>query len=96
MAVNEDIREMLYPDSVVFDNPAYDNSIIGTNISSGAAVYSYERMIEEMMHDEGLSYEDACDFIDFNTVRSLPYANKFGTPPEIVSTDIIELTRSRQ
>ena len=34
------------------------------------------QMVEEMMIDEDCSYEDAVDWIDYNTIRSLPYAGE--------------------
>ena len=34
MSVNQEIRNKLSPDTVVFDNYAYDNSIIGTTFTT--------------------------------------------------------------
>jgi hypothetical protein len=73
MAVNESIREMLNEDTIVFDNPAFDNSIIGMT-TDGQAVYSYYKMIEELMNDDGISEEEAIEWIEYNSLRSLPYA----------------------
>ena len=33
---------------------------------------------EELMEDENCSYEEAADWIDYNTIRSLPYAGENG------------------
>ena len=73
MAVNENIREMLDDNTIVFDNPAFDNSIIGIT-TDGQAVYSYYKMIEELMNDDGISEEEAIDWIEYNSLRALPYA----------------------
>lgn len=73
MAVNENIREMLDDNTIVFDNPAFDNSIIGIT-TDGQAVYSYYKMIEELMNDDGISEEEAIEWIEYNSLRSLPYA----------------------
>ena len=73
MAVNEDIRLMLDEEAIVFDNPSFDNAIIGTD-QDGRAVYAYDLMIEELMSDEGWSEEDAIEWIEYNTLRVIPYA----------------------
>jgi hypothetical protein len=77
MAVNKDIRENLPKGSVVFDNYAYDNSIIGIS-TDGRVVYSYEKMIEELVQDEGMSEIEAMEWINYNTVRALHYGGQDG------------------
>ena len=76
MAINLEIRELLSPGAIVFDNPSFDNSIIG-NTFDGRAIYDFDCMVEEMMEDEDLSREDVIDFIEYNTIRSLPYAGRY-------------------
>ena len=73
MAVNKDIRELLEDGTIVFDNPAYDQSIIGIT-HDGRAVYSYFKMVHELMDDDGMEYDEAMDFIETNPMRALPYA----------------------
>lgn len=75
MSVNLEIRNKLPDDALVFDNISYDNSIIGTTWD-GRAIYSYELMVLELMHDEGWSLEDAIEWIEYNTLRSLGYAGE--------------------
>lgn len=81
MAINLDIRSELPEDSIVFDNFAYDNAIIGYT-TDNRVVYDYDRMIEELIIDEGWTYEDAIEWIDYNTIRSLSYAG--GNAPIIM------------
>lgn len=33
-------------------------------------------MVEELIKDEGFSYEDAVGWIEYNTIRSLPYSRE--------------------
>lgn len=73
--VNSEIRERLDDDALVFDNPAYDNSIIGQTFD-GRAIYDVDKMAEELAADDGISIEEAADFIDYNAIRSLPYAGE--------------------
>lgn len=72
MAINKEIRENLPEDSMVFDNASYDNSIIGVS-TDGRVVYSFSKMVEELMTDNGWSEIDAIEWIEYNTIRALPY-----------------------
>ena len=71
--VKPEIRERLDGDALVFDNPAYDNSIIGQTFD-GRAIYDVEAMAAELAADDEITLEEAMDFIDYNAIRSLPYA----------------------
>lgn len=83
MCVNLIVREQLPRTSIVFDDNSYDNSIIGVTLDD-RVIYSYERMVQEYMEDNQCSEEDAIDWIEFNTIRSIPY---LPTPrPMVVST----------
>ena len=75
MSVNQEIRNKLPPDAVVFDNQSYDNSIIGTTFD-GRAIYEFNRMVQELMNDEGWTEEEAIDWIEYNTIRALPYGGE--------------------
>lgn len=77
MSVNLQLRDELPEDAIVFDNMSYDGSIIGVT-TDGRVVYSYDMMVEELMQDEEWSYEDAVEWIDYNTIRALPYAGENG------------------
>jgi hypothetical protein len=52
---------------------SYDGSIVGVT-TDGRVVYDYDKMVEELMSEEGWSYEEAAEWIDYNTIRSIPYA----------------------
>ena len=75
MSVNLEIRDLLPDDAIVFDNMSYDNSIIGTTFD-GRAIYDYDLMVSEFMSDEECTSDEAIDWIEYNTLRSLPYAGK--------------------
>lgn len=67
--------DMGYDESVVFENPDFDSAIIGVD-TDGHVVYDFELMVQDMMEKDGLSYEDAVEFIEYNTIRSLPYVKQ--------------------
>lgn len=75
MAFNKDKRLELEEDTIVFDNPNFDNSIIGVT-TDGKAVYDYDKMVAELMEDDDISEQEAIDFIDYNTIRAIPYAGE--------------------
>ncbi|MCQ2076729.1 MAG: hypothetical protein MJZ20_06830 [Bacteroidaceae bacterium] len=61
----------------ILDNHAYDKSIVGVTLD-GRLVYDYNKMLEEYQKDEHCSYEDAAEWIHFNTLRSIPYMGEDG------------------
>ena len=63
---------------LIFENPDYDSAIIGIT-ENNQVVYDYEKMIEHLMQEDDMDYEEAVDFISYNTIRSLPYAGE-GAP----------------
>ena len=75
MAVNLELRAELPEDAILFDNMSYDDSIVGVT-TDGRVVYDYDKMIEELMEDEEWSCEEAAEWIDYNTIRALPYAGE--------------------
>ncbi len=73
--VKPEIKEQLNDGALVFDNPAYDNSIIGQTFD-GRAIYDIDSMAEELADDDEMTVEEAMDFIGYNAIRSLPYAGE--------------------
>lgn len=56
----------------VFSNPSFNNSIIGISYD-GRVIYDFDLMIEGLMEEENINFEDALEFIEYNTLRALPY-----------------------
>ena len=75
MRVNKNIRMELGDDAIVFDQPAFDNSIVAVT-TDGKAVYDYYKMVSELMKDDEISEEEAIDWIEYNTLRAIPYAGE--------------------
>ena len=76
---NKDIlMDQGFENFMIFENPDYDSAIIGIT-ENNQVVYDYEKMIEHLMQEDDIDYEEAVDFISYNTIRSLPYAGE-GAP----------------
>ena len=56
-------------------NPSYDTALIGVS-ESGRAVYDFNKMVEWLIQNSSLTREDAVEFIEYNTIRALPYAGE--------------------
>lgn len=67
-------------DIILLENHSYDKSIIGIT-EDNRVVYDYEAMIEEFAEDEDCSIEEAQEWVDYNTMRAIPY---FGPSRPIV------------
>ena len=72
MTAEEKILEAGYEDVVILSNFSYDSALIGVT-EDGRAVYDYEQMILWLIDTEGWTPEEAVEWIDYNTIRALPY-----------------------
>ena len=61
-----------YEDVVLLANYSYDTALIGVT-EDGRAVYDYDKMVAWLMETEGFTELDAIEWIDYNTIRALPY-----------------------
>ena len=75
MTLLEMLEDYGYDGTVVFSDPAYDDAFVGVT-EDGRAVYLYDKMIECLMRDDGMEYDEAAEFIDYNAVRALPYCGE--------------------
>ena len=64
-----------HDDAVVLESPDYLGAIIGVS-DDGRVIYDYEKMAKCLMETDGMDYEEAMEFIDYNTIRALPYMGK--------------------
>ena len=92
MISNTDIDEVINyvkeenPEALMFRSPDFYNAIIGYYYNDAdlpVIVYKYDKMVEclaEEFEDSDDPYMDAIEFIDYNTLRTLPYMNAKGRP----------------
>lgn len=76
LKTEEDVRELIedheYENVIIFSNPDYASAFMGIS-EDGRAVYDYEKMIDYLMEKENWSDNEAVEFIEYNTIRALPY-----------------------
>ena len=72
MTNKEILCENGYDDLIIFENPSFDKAIIGVS-HDDRVIYDYDLMIEAAMEEEGWTEDEAIDWIEFNTLRSIPY-----------------------
>lgn len=77
MTAEEKLLENGYEGIKYLTDFSYDDALIGVT-SDDRAVYDYERMVEWLMTTEDWSEEDAREWIDYNTLRALPYMGPDG------------------
>lgn len=65
---------------VILSNYSYDEALIGVT-EDNRAVYDYDLMVEWLCREENLSPDEAIEWIDYNTIRALPY---FGDKAPII------------
>lgn len=72
MNAEEKLLDAGYEGIKYLTNYSYDDALIGVS-HDGRAVYDYNLMIDWLMKKEGWSDNEAIEWIEYNTVRALPY-----------------------
>lgn len=70
--IKQFIEDMGYESVLLFESPSYDTAFVGIT-EDGRAVYEYEKMVEHLVETDNMTEEEAEEFIQYNTIRSLPY-----------------------
>ena len=73
MTAAERLADMGYDDVVILENYSYDDALIGVT-EDHRAVYDFDKMVEWLCEKEGFSMVSAIEWIEYNTIRALPYA----------------------
>lgn len=66
------LNEMEMYDTIMFENPSYETAIIGIS-DDDRLIYDYDKMVEFLKETDNMDDEEACEFIDYNTLRAIPY-----------------------
>lgn len=68
MAEDQGIEEEV----LILDDHAYDKSVVGIT-EDGRLIYDFNKMVEEFMEDEQCDETEAIEWLEYNTLRALPY-----------------------
>ena len=66
---NIDKIQELYPDLELLQADGFDGAIIGIEPLSGKVIYDIDKMVE-VLNEEGLSVEEAIEYLDFNVLNA--------------------------
>lgn len=80
MTAKELIEQSCFDNVLLLENFSYDDALIGVT-SQNRAVYDFNKMVEWLITTEGFTYEQAVEWIEYNTIKSLPY---FGEQAPII------------
>lgn len=72
MTLRERLEEEGYEDIVLFENYDYESAFIGVSYDR-RAVYDYDLMVKYLVDKEGWEVIEAIEWIEYNTLRALPY-----------------------
>ena len=75
MTAAERLLEQGYEDVIIFENYGYDDALIGVT-EDNRAVYDFDKMVEWLCRNEGFTSDEAVEWIEYNTIRALPYAGE--------------------
>lgn len=68
------IEELEEEGTILFRNPDYAEAIVGVT-DDFRVVYDIDLMAASLAEEDNISLTDAFEFIDYNTLRTLPYIN---------------------
>ena len=68
----QDLIDNGYEDLSVFENPSYDGCIVGIS-TDNQVIYSLSQMVEWFCKENNCSFNESLEYIDYNTIRSIPY-----------------------
>lgn len=90
--INNELRDYIaeeHEEAVIFNVPSYDNSVVGLS-DDGRVVYDYDLMVKELTNDTALTEGEAIEYIEYNTIRTLPYIEEQVRPIILYGSNIIK------
>ena len=64
-----------YEDVIIFSGDSYDTALIGVS-EDGRAIYDFDLMVEWLEVEDDMTSDAAIEWIEYNTIRSLPYVGE--------------------
>lgn len=81
MTAEEKLLDAGYDDVIILSDFSYDDALIGVS-EDNRAIYDYKKMVEWLMRTQGWCEDDAVEWVNYNTIRAIPYAG--GAAPIIM------------
>ena len=91
---NDELKELI-EELVGYDEEELNQIIVleGDEFADGAIgltddnhiIYDYEKLVESLSKQEDMTEEDAIDWLEFNTIPSIPYMSSYGKEPIIMT-----------
>lgn len=66
------LAKMSGDEASFFTEPSYITAVVGVS-EDGRVVYDYQRMIDFLVLEDKMTSDEAIEFIDYNTLRTIPY-----------------------
>ena len=63
-----------HPDAYQIDG--YDDAIVGWDEETGRLIYDYQKIVEIEMKTNNCTLDAAIDWVEYNTIPSLPYVGE--------------------
>lgn len=73
MTAEEKLIDHGYEGVTILQDFSYDDALIGVS-EDGRAIYDFDKMVSWLMRTEGWTQDEAIEWIEYNTIRALPYA----------------------
>ena len=72
-SAEEKILNAGFEDIIILKNFSYDTALVGIS-DDRRAIYDFNKMVQWLMRVEGFDETEAIEWIEYNTIRALPYA----------------------
>lgn len=68
---------------IVLEGDEFADAVVGITVNN-ELVYSYELIVKSLVEKCNISEDEAIEFIEYNTIRSIPYMSGYGNAPIIL------------
>lgn len=66
------IKDLQEEGTIILRNPDFTSAIVGVS-EDYRIIYDYNKMLDFLVETEDMSYEDAADFVSYDTIRTINY-----------------------
>ena len=72
MTIEDKLLENGCEDAAFFIGAPFDDAVIGVS-ESGAVIYDFDLIVEGFMKYDGMSAEEASEWVEYNVIQALPH-----------------------